>query len=185
MKSGNQFEMAYAMAGVLFKTKATMLQGNCKITLYNHNANRGWQPGVNMLRPGTLDQQLDAFMDGLANMNISDEEILLNTPSGIPTPEPGVGWKIVTLCRFVGFNVASGYLEPSGEWLFVEEKEPSEQRRMRGTPHFLLRVVIRTVREESRAQVRDELRARFESRPRWMQRYIQRVMDEDWVDDSD
>jgi hypothetical protein len=152
-------------------------------------ANGGWQPGVNLpARPnvmaGTLDQQFDAVMDGLANMNIADEESYLNTP-GIPIPEPGVGRKIMT---FVGLLVST--LHPA-----IWNRRRVALRRREGTIRteanarsapLLTEIGDSNNEGENRAaQVREEYRLRFESRPQWMQRYIQRVMDEDWVDDSD
>lgn len=154
------------------------------------NANRGWQPGVNLpARPnimaGTLDQQIDGFVDGLANMNIVDEERLLNTPPGIPTPEPGAGRKIVT---FVGLLVST--LHPA-IWnrrrvaLRRREGIIKTEGNARNAPLSTEGGDSNNETERRTVQVVDELRARFESRPRWLQQYIQRVMDEDWVDDSD
>jgi hypothetical protein len=156
----------------------------------NNNAAQanGWQPGVNLpgrpnIMAGTLDQHFDAFMDGLANMNIADEERLLNTPSRMPTPEPGVGRKIVT---FVGLLVST--LHPA-IWnrrrvaLRRREGTIRTEANARNAPHP---TESSNNEEDSRAaQARDDLGARFERRALWVQRYIQRVMDEDWVDDSD
>jgi len=170
--------------GGVVQDQGDNVAGQVQNNVAHHNANLGWQPGVNFLRPGTLDQQLDAFVDGLANMNISDEEVLLNTPSGTPVPEPGVGWRLAT---FVGLLVST--LHPA-----IWNRRRVALRRREGTIRTEANARNAPLSADSsdsnndgeiRAQVRDELRARFESQPRWMQRYIQRVMDEAWVDDSD
>jgi len=38
---------------------------------------------------------------------------------------------------------------------------------------------------EAVGRIREELRTQFNRRPGWIQRYIERVVAEDWVDDSD
>lgn len=145
--------------------------------------NVGWQPGGNLLAHpnvmgGTLDQQLATVLDSVANMNIADEERLLNTVTETPTAEPSLGHKVVT---FVGLLVST--LHPA-IW---------NQRRVS------LRRRERTIRTENNARNRllsppegdEETRAaqrvneRLERRAPWVRRYMERVIDEDWVDDAD
>ena len=163
--------------------------GNVVRPINNIGLLNGW-PGANLpARPnimrGTLDEQLDAFVDGLANMNIPDEERLLNTPSGVPIAEPGIGRKIAT---FVGLLVST--LHP-GIWnrrrvaLGRREGTIRTEANARNAPLPTESDDSNNEGENGAAQARAELRTWFESRPGWIQRYIQRVMDEDWIDDSD
>ena len=130
---------------------------------------------------GTFDQQLTTFFDSVANMNIADEERVLNTVTDTPTPEPGLGHKFVT---FVGLLVST--LHPA-----IWNRRRVSLRRREGS--IRTETNARNVPlaqsegdEEARvAQRRDELRERFERRTPWVRRFMERVADEDWVDDAD
>jgi len=130
---------------------------------------------------GTFDQQLTTFFDSVANMNIADEERVLDTVADTPTPEPSLGHKFVT---FVGLLVST--LHPA-----IWNRRRVSLRRREGS--IRTETNARNVNlaqsegdEEARvAQRRDELRERFERRTPWVRRFMERVADEDWVDDAD
>src|SRR5260221_7345441 len=49
--------------GGVVQDQGDNVAGQVQNNVVHHNANLGWQPGVNFLRAGSFDQQLDAFLD--------------------------------------------------------------------------------------------------------------------------
>ncbi|KAF8974349.1 hypothetical protein BDZ97DRAFT_15959 [Flammula alnicola] len=152
------------------------------------------RPAPNVpIRPGavgpvTLDLQAAQLFDTLANVNIEDEERMLHQGSGAPPAEPSFGHKIAT---FLGLFITT--LHPAiwnrrrvalrrREGIVRTEAHvrnappPSPDGESDSTP---------TPADSEAARRREELRAQYDRRPRWIQRYMERVVAEDWVDDSD
>jgi hypothetical protein len=150
----------------------------------------GARPAVNVpVRPGpvgpaTLNLQADVVLDALAKINIEEEERLLNQEPGTPTADPGLAHKAAT---FFGLLVTTLY--PA-----IWNRRRAALRRREGTVRTEASVRTApppstndepTPSEVVAVRKREELRAQFNRRPRWIQRYMERVVAEDWVDDSD
>lgn len=140
------------------------------------------QPAANAAVPGrpvTLDVQADAIFHTLANINIQEEEAMLREASGVPIVEPGLGHKITT---FLALLMTT--LHPA-----VWNRRRIALRRREGTIRTEANMRSSAPAEEGETetavQIREELRTQFHRRPGWIQRYIERVVVEDWVDDSD
>ena len=133
------------------------------------------QPAV----PVTLDAQANDIFDTLANINIQEEEGMLREVSGVPPVEPGFGHKVGTF-----FALLTTTLHPA-----IWNRRRIALRRREGTirTEANMRNSVPPEEGESEAvgRIREELRAQFNRRPGWIQRYIGRVVAEDWVDDSD
>jgi len=140
----------------------------------NANANAA-VPG----RPVTLDAQANAIFDTLANINIQEEEGMLREASGVPTVEPGFGHKLGTFLALLTTT-----LHPA-----IWNRRRIALRRREGTIRTEANMRNSAAAEEGESeaggQIREEIRAQFIRRPGWIQRYIERVVAEDWVDDSD
>ncbi|KAF9483955.1 hypothetical protein BDN70DRAFT_873083 [Pholiota conissans] len=136
--------------------------------------------------PVAAEAQAAQLFDTLANLNLDDEQRSLNSNLNGPPPEPTLGHKIITfLCLFVTT------LHPA-----IWNRRRVVLRRREG--------VVRTeanVRnapppapdsdsnespvETEAARRRELLVAQYGRYPRWIQRYMDRVVAEEWVDDSD
>lgn len=138
--------------------------------------------------PGALDQQFESIMDSLANVNVANEERFLNSTSAVPPSEPNIGHKTLT---FIGLLLST--IHPA-----IWNRRRVALRRREGTIRTEANARNAPVepegdepgsnssnQSENRTQIREELRARFERQPLWIQRYVQRVINEDWVDDLD
>ena len=139
----------------------------------NANAN------ANAAVPVTLDAQANVFFDTLANINIQEEEGMLREASGEPPVEPGLGHKMGTF-----FALLTTSLHPA-----IWNRRRIALRRREGAIRTEANVRNSVPAEDGETEavgrIREELRAQFNRRPGWIQRYIERVVAEDWVDDSD
>jgi len=127
--------------------------------------------------PGAL--QSAAVLERLALINIGDEERILNGAVG---EEPGWGYKLRTFVSLLATT-----LHPA-----VWDRRRAALRRREGTirTEANARSAPETTSdgdegEQRRAELRNQLQARFERQPQWVQRYINRVVAEDWYEDSD
>ena len=140
------------------------------------------QPAANAAVPGrpvTLDAQANAVFDTLANINMQEEAGMLRDVPGVPTVEPGFGHKIGTFLALLTTT-----LHPA-----IWDRRRIALRRREGTIRTEANVRNSAPGEEGETEaggrLREELRAQFNRRPGWIRRYIERVVAEDWVDDSD
>jgi len=150
------------------------------------------RPAANMpirpdpIGPATLNLQAGALFDALANMNIDEEERMLNQAPGTSTTEPSLTHKVVAF-----FALLATTLHPA-----IWNRRRVALRRREGTVRT--EASIRNVpppptegdAEPTPAEMevvrrREELRAHFIRRPHWIQRYMERVVAEDWIDDSE
>ena len=124
-----------------------------------------------------LDAQANVIFDTLANINIQEEEGMLREASGVPPVEPGFGHKIGTF-----FALLATTLHPA-----IWDRRRIALRRREGAIRTEANVRNSVPAEEGETEavgrIREELRAQFNRRPGWIQRYIERVVAEDWVDD--
>ena len=129
--------------------------------------------------PVTLDAQANVIFDTLANINIQEEEGMLREASGVPPVEPGFGHKMGTF-----FALLTTTLHPA-----IWNRRRIALRRREGTIRMEANMRNSVPAEEGESEgvgrIREELRAQFNRRPGWIQKYIERVVAEDWVDDSD
>ena len=138
-------------------------------------------PGAGPIVPGGPGVQASVLLDTLANMNIEEEENIINQTPGTATSQPGLGHKIMS---FFGLLIAT--LHPA-----IWNRRRVALRRREG--------VIRTEMsmqepppppqeapaEDRVSEIREGLRSQHARRPLWIQRYMERVVAADWVDDSD
>ncbi|KAH9482820.1 putative oxidoreductase C26H5.09c [Psilocybe cubensis] len=125
--------------------------------------------------PVTLDLQAGALLDNLANLNIEEEQRMLNQTEGAPAAEPGLGHKITT---FVSLFLTT--LHPA-----IWNRRRVALRRREGVVRTEANARSRDGEATAAEERREELRAQFNRRPAWIQRYMERVVAEEWVDDSD
>lgn len=139
--------------------------------------------------PVTLDQQAGAIFDTLANMNIEEEQRILNQGAAAPATPPSFGHKMVT---FLGLFVTT--LHPA-----IWNRRREALRRREGVVRTEANVRNSappaaqngdegdepTAAETEATRRREELRAQHMLKPRWIQQYEERVLAEEWVDDSD
>jgi len=140
------------------------------------------QPAVNAAIPGrpvALDAQADAILDTLANINIQEEGGMLREAPGVPTVEPGLGHKITTFLALLATTLHPAIWNRRRIALRRREGTIRTEANMRNS------VPVEEGETDTGGQIREELRAQFNRRPLWIQRYIERVVAEDWVDDSD
>ena len=140
----------------------------------NANANAA-VPG----RALSLDAQVNVIFDTLANINIQEEEGILREASGVPTVEPGFGHKIGTFLALLMTTLHPAIWNRRRVALRRREGTIRTEANMRNS------VPAEEGETEAGGRIREELRAQFNRRPGWIQRYIERVVAEDWVDDSD
>lgn len=150
------------------------------------------QPGPRPpnLRPGGIaaagiDQQAAALFNTLGNMNVQAEEQILNHTG--PVAPPTFSHKLMT---FVSLLFTT--LHPA---VWNRRRVALRQREGRIRTEAVVRTEIPptegeegesdTRARDNRARLRMELTAQHARRPVWIQRYIERVVEGDWVDDSD
>ncbi|TFK29348.1 hypothetical protein FA15DRAFT_610526 [Coprinopsis marcescibilis] len=138
------------------------------------------------------DFRLSNILTHLANLNLEPEQQILNRADEASIPEPTLGQKFGT---FLGLFLST--LHPA-----VWDERRVALRRREGPIRTEANVRQRPdeqpdasetgdgssagVQVDNNAnQVRDELRAKHARRPEWIKEYIERVVAEDWVDDSD
>ena len=143
------------------------------------NAIANAEANANAAVPVTLDGQANVIFDTLANINIQEEEGMLRETSGVPPVEPGFGHKVGTF-----FALLTTTLHPA-----IWDRRRIALRRREGAIRTEANMRNSVPPEEGETEavgrIREELRAQFNRRPGWIQRYIERVVAEDWVDDSD
>jgi hypothetical protein len=128
-----------------------------------------------------VDNQAAAVvLDTVANLNISTEEQILNDAPGAVLREPGVGHKFVT---FLGLFLTT--IHPA-----VWNQRRVALRRREGRIRAEQSMLNSTTegdegQNETRTQLQADLRAQHARRPRWIREYMTRVIDGDWVDESD
>ncbi|KAF4619414.1 hypothetical protein D9613_005370 [Agrocybe pediades] len=152
----------------------------------------GVNPGVNVpIRPGpvgpvTLDAQAGAIFDTLANINIEEEQRILDQAAGAPTTEPGLGHKIWTFLALFLTTLHPAIWNRRRVALRRREGVVRTEANVRNAPPPTVEEGAEPTPEQNAAiQRQEELRAQHARRPRWIQRYMARVVAEDWVDDSD
>lgn len=118
-------------------------------------------------------------LDGLANMNIQREEETINQAPGANIEEPGLWHKTVTFINLLAIT-----LHPA---VWNRRRVALRQREGRIRTEANGRRPPNPDEEESpeRAEIRANLIAQHLRRPAWVRRYMERVLIEDWVDDSD
>ncbi|KAF8803663.1 hypothetical protein BYT27DRAFT_7109342 [Phlegmacium glaucopus] len=137
------------------------------------------QPAANAAvlgRPVAFEAQADAILDGLANINIQEEEGILREAPGVPTVEPGLGHKISTFLALLMVTMHPAIWNRRRVALRRREGTIRTEANMRNS------VPVEEGETDTGGQIREELRAQFNRRPGWIQRYIGRVVAEDWVD---
>ncbi|KAF8665557.1 hypothetical protein AX16_000016 [Volvariella volvacea WC 439] len=139
-------------------------------------------------RPGERpDRQGVVFLDQLGDMNIQAEEQLLNPTAGAIQPEPGFGQKAMAFLSLMVTTVHPAVWNRRRVALRQREGRIRMEANARAAPQNTDgdSQSQDTRRQEQRAQMRAEMEAQHSRRPEWVRRYIQRVVDSDWVDDAD
>jgi hypothetical protein len=139
-------------------------------------------PGAGPIVPGGPGVQASVLLDTLANMNIEEEENIINQTSGTATSQLGLGHKIMS---FFGLLITT--LHPA-----IWNRRRVALRRREGVirTEMSLREPPQPPQEAeengpAESQIREGLRSQHARRPLWIQRYMERVVAADWVDDSD
>lgn len=130
-----------------------------------------------------LDNQANAVLENLGNMNINAEEQIINQITGPATEEPGLAHKVMTFFGLLITTMHPAVWNRRRTALRQREGRIRTEANVRATPPP--EEGADTPPDEARAQLRADLVAQHDRRPQWVQRYIARVVDADWVDDSD
>lgn len=131
---------------------------------------------------GMVDQQANAILENLGSMNIQNEEgiIARNLPH---EAEPSIGHKIIT---FISLLVTT--LHPA---VWNRRRAALRQREGRIRTEASARTTPPPAEggqdqdDARRTELHARLIAQHARRPQWLQRYIDRVVASDWVDDAD
>jgi hypothetical protein len=137
------------------------------------------------VRPATLNLQADALFNALANMNIEEEERMLNQAPGTSPTEPSLAHKVATFFGLLATTLHPAIWNRRRVALRRREGTVRTEASIRNAPPPTEGDAEPTPGEIEAVQRREELRAHFNRRPRWIQRYMERVVAEDWVDDSE
>lgn len=150
------------------------------------------RPAANMpVRPGpvgpaTINLQAGAVFDALANMNIEEEERMLNQVPGTSTTEPSLAHKMGTFIGLLATTLHPAIWNRRRIALRRREGIVRTEASIRNAPPPPTEGDAEPTSGEIEAvRRREELRAHFNRRPRWIQRYMERVVAEDWVDDAE
>lgn len=148
-------------------------------------------PGAHPARAGhvgpvTIEAHSAQLFDTLANLNIDDEQRMLNPGPGGPPAEPTLGHKLTTfLCLFVTTLHPAIWNRRRAALRRREGVVRTEANFRNAPPSPAEGDSNESPAETEAAQRREQLHAQYERHPRWIQRYMDRVVAEDWVDDSD
>lgn len=126
-----------------------------------------------------LDNQAAMVINTLGNMNIAAEDQVLNDVPGTVTIQPGLGHKLMTFFSLMLTTIHPAVWNQRRVALRNREGRIRMEANMRNAPDG------EDTEDENRTQLRIELRAQYERRPRWVRDYMDRVVTGDWVDDAD
>ncbi|KAF9534157.1 hypothetical protein CPB83DRAFT_781454 [Crepidotus variabilis] len=138
--------------------------------------------------PNLGDRPMHDMLSSFAQMNLTNEDRILNAPPGTPAPEPTLGHKVFTFVGLLFSTLHPAFWNQRRARLRRREGTIRTEAGMRNTPspeEGEGETAPPTPVGNRAAEIRTELRERFDRQPRWIQRYMQRVVDEEWVDDSD
>ncbi|KAH6915297.1 hypothetical protein BKA70DRAFT_1258594 [Coprinopsis sp. MPI-PUGE-AT-0042] len=137
-----------------------------------------------------------SILDSLADLNLQAEQQILNQADQVPTPEPTLGHKVLSfLGLFIGtlhpalwnrrraaLRRREGPIRTEANSRQRPDPTPEEATEEQGDDEAR---AAQQIENNQAMQARDELRAKHARRPQWVQRYIERVVAEEWVDDLD
>jgi hypothetical protein len=128
-------------------------------------------------------QAVAAVLDAVSNLNISTEEQILNDSPGVVTREPGFGHKFMTFLSLFLMTIHPAMWNQRRASLRQREgrirtEENARNSRTTGTDS-------EEGQDETRARLQTELREQYARRPLWIRNYMERVVANDWVDDSE
>ncbi|KAJ3575172.1 hypothetical protein NP233_g1292 [Leucocoprinus birnbaumii] len=130
--------------------------------------------------------QPTAFMEMLGNMNVETEQEVMATATQQDPREPGLGHKIVTFFSLMVTTLHPAIWNQRRIALRSREGIIRAEANMRNTERRADLEGEEAIRNEELAEdARRTLRERHARRPQWIQQYIERVIDADWVDDAD
>jgi hypothetical protein len=135
--------------------------------------------------PVTLEQQAAVVFDTLANMNIEEEQRLLDQGATAPAAPPSLGHKLVTFLSLFVTTLHPAVWNRRREALRRREGVVRTEANVRNSAPPTGDSGEPTAAETEATRRREELRAQYTLKPRWIQQYEARVLAEDWVDDSD
>jgi hypothetical protein len=143
-------------------------------------------PGLNNLPATQRGDQSRALMETLGNMNVEEEQRILAEATVEDPRQPGLGHKVVTFFGLLLTTLHPAIWNQRRAALRSREGALRTEVNTRNTLH-------RTDLEDDEARRLEErveesrrlLRETHGRRPAWMQQYIARVVDADWVDDAD
>jgi hypothetical protein len=145
-------------------------------------------PEIPFIRRNGARNQVEAFLDNLANINLAAENEAMRARPGFPTAEePSLSHKVSTFVsllfitlhpavwnrRRVALRQREGRVRMDAS---VREREPNEGEGEGGNGTNSEAIA-------RQAATRAELVAQHARRPKWIKDYIQRVGNGDWVDD--
>ncbi|KAG5636427.1 hypothetical protein H0H81_008102 [Sphagnurus paluster] len=139
------------------------------------------QNGAGGIAAANLDMQAGAVLDALANRTIAEEERILNEGPGAQTAEPSFSQKALTLVFLFLATIHPAVWNRRRVALGQREGRIRTEANIRNVPD----PAEGETENEGRTQLRDELRAQYNRRPRWVREYMDRVVAGEWVDDSD
>jgi hypothetical protein len=151
------------------------------------NAPPGARPPQNFFA-GVVAERLEnqavaAVLDAASSLNISSEEQILNDAPGVVTREPGFGHKLITFSSLFLMTIHPAMWNQRRAALRRREGRIRTEENTRNSP--TTGTDSEEGQNETRAQLQTELREQYARRPLWIRNYMDRVVANDWVDDSD
>lgn len=142
-------------------------------------------PGPNN-HPARRRGQSRALMEVLGNMNVDSEQRVLTEATQENPMEPGLVHKAVTfICLLVTTLHPAIWNQRRAALRSREGIVRTEVNMRNAQPRTDLEDEEARRNEERAEESRRALRERHARRPQWIRRYMERVMDAEWVDDAD
>lgn len=148
----------------------------------NRQPGQAARPTPGTTASNTNRSQIQAFLDGLSNLNLAMEDAIVNGDPRVSTRPPSTGHKVKT---FVSLLLLTLY--PA-----VWDHRRAALRRREGRLRTEANAREATQSPEdvggdesasASARARVDLPARHERRPAWVKQYVQRVQATEWADD--
>lgn len=143
-------------------------------------------PGLNNLPAVQGRNQSRALMETLGNMNVETEQRILTEATQENPREPSLGHKVIT---FFGLLLTTLHPAIWNQRRAVLRSREGALRTEVNSRNALRRTDLEDDEARRQEEIAEEsrrlLREMHGRRPPWVRRYIARVVDADWVDDTD
>ena len=134
-------------------------------------------------RVNTPDHQATMLLSTLATMNLQEEEQAIHPPPGRSPREPGILHKITTFLALLVLTIHPALWDRRRTAL--KQREGRLRTEANARESQAPSSSEEEANDERRQQIRTQLVEQHARLPLWVRRYMERVRDGEWVDDSD